>query len=33
LKFLSAPAAAPAALQHAEQEIIAGDQWNDAHHK
>jgi hypothetical protein len=22
-----------AALQHAEQEIIAGDQWNDAHHK
>jgi hypothetical protein len=22
-----------AALQHAEQEIIAADQWNDAHHR
>jgi hypothetical protein len=21
------------ALRHAEQEIIAGDQWNDAHHR
>jgi hypothetical protein len=21
------------ALQHAEQEILAGDQWNDSHHR